>query len=161
MAPSHLRRLTGRALAAGVTGSESESDCHDERRSSGTVIVTVTLHRDASDSEFGRAALSVTCRRVGVDNSRTGPNWAASNIAEMSTADKQEKPSLPADYKVPDVWTFVEQGGAMGAMNRPTAGARFEKALQVGKHPIQLYSLGTPNGQVMYYESILWPTVKF
>ena len=32
-------------------------------------------------------------------------------------------------------------------MNRPTAGARFEKTLPVGKHPIQLYSLGTPNGQ--------------
>ena len=59
----------------------------------------------------------------------------------------EEKPSLPADYKVPEVWTFVEQGGAMGGMNRPTAGARFEKTLSVGKHPIQLYSLGTPNGQ--------------
>ena len=32
-------------------------------------------------------------------------------------------------------------------MNRPTAGARFERALPVGKHPLQLYSLGTPNGQ--------------
>lgn len=35
----------------------------------------------------------------------------------------------------------------MGAMNRPTAGARFEKALPRGKHPLQLHSLGTPNGQ--------------
>jgi len=35
----------------------------------------------------------------------------------------------------------------MGGMNRPTAGARSEKVLPVGKHPIQLYSLGTPNGQ--------------
>ena len=32
-------------------------------------------------------------------------------------------------------------------MNRPTAGSRFEKTLPVGKHPIQLYSLATPNGQ--------------
>ena len=61
--------------------------------------------------------------------------------------DKQEKPSLPADYRVPEVWNFVEQAGPMGAMNRPTSGARFEKTLPVGKHPIQLYSLGTPNGQ--------------
>lgn len=35
----------------------------------------------------------------------------------------------------------------MGAMNRPTAGARFDKKLPVGKHPLQLHSLGTPNGQ--------------
>ncbi len=60
--------------------------------------------------------------------------------------EKPAKPSLPADYQVPAVWTFEEQGGAMGGINRPTAGARSEKVLPVGKHPIQLYSLGTPNG---------------
>ena len=62
-------------------------------------------------------------------------------------ASTPEKPSLPAEYKVPAVWTYNEQGGMFGGMNRPTAGARAEKALPVGKHPIQLYSLGTPNGQ--------------
>ena len=35
----------------------------------------------------------------------------------------------------------------MGAMNRPTAGARFDEELRKGDHPYQLYSLGTPNGQ--------------
>jgi len=58
------------------------------------------------------------------------------------------KPSLPEGYQVPDVWTFQEpQGGPMGAMNRPTAGARFDEELRKGEHPYQLYSLGTPNGQ--------------
>eukprot|EP00899_Mesostigma_viride_P019808 jgi/Mesvir1/27829/Mv07508-RA.1 len=55
-------------------------------------------------------------------------------------------PSLPAEYQVPDVWT-PPQGEMMGGMNRPTAGARREQTLPCGKHDIQLYSLGTPNGQ--------------
>jgi len=59
-----------------------------------------------------------------------------------------DKESLPADYKVPDVWQEPEGlGGTFGAVNRPTAGARTEKELPRGKHDIQLYSLGTPNGK--------------
>lgn len=51
-------------------------------------------------------------------------------------------------YSPPRVWTFdAENGGTFAAINRPTAGARFEKDLPVGDHPFQLYSLGTPNGQ--------------
>lgn len=58
-----------------------------------------------------------------------------------------ERPSVPADYKVPDVWEEPSaMGGKFGGMNRPTAGPRFDQELQVGKHPLQLYSLGTPNG---------------
>ncbi len=46
------------------------------------------------------------------------------------------------------VWIWdTENAGPFGAMNRPTAGARFERDLPVGRHPIQLYSMGTPNGQ--------------
>lgn len=47
------------------------------------------------------------------------------------------------------VWKWVPDEGSnkFGSMNRPTAGSRFDKELPVGKHPIQLYSLGTPNGQ--------------
>ena len=49
-----------------------------------------------------------------------------------------EKPSVPAEYKVPDVWQEPSgMGGKFGAMNRPTAGARFDEKLQVGKHPLQ------------------------
>ena len=51
------------------------------------------------------------------------------------------------DYTPPAVWTYnPEFGGRFAAMNRPTAGARHEAKLPVGKHPLQLYSLGTPNG---------------
>ena len=50
-------------------------------------------------------------------------------------------------YIPPKVWQWQdENGGAFASINRPTAGARFERALKVGKQPIQLYSLGTPNG---------------
>jgi GST-like protein len=51
------------------------------------------------------------------------------------------------DYVPPKVWTWANQSsGRFTGINRPTAGARFEKELPVGKHPFQLYSLATPNG---------------
>ena len=51
-------------------------------------------------------------------------------------------------YTPPRVWTWDKpSGGAFADINRPTAGARFERELPVGKHPLQLYSLATPNGQ--------------
>jgi GST-like protein len=50
-------------------------------------------------------------------------------------------------YIPPTVWTFdSESGGKFASINRPTSGAQFEKELEVGKHPLQLYSLATPNG---------------
>ena len=50
-------------------------------------------------------------------------------------------------YTPPKVWTWdSESGGRFANINRPTAGAQFEKELPVGKHPLQLYSLATPNG---------------
>ncbi len=50
-------------------------------------------------------------------------------------------------YTPPKVWKWEsENGGAFASINRPTAGATHEKELPVGKHPLQLYSLGTPNG---------------
>ena len=50
-------------------------------------------------------------------------------------------------YTPPKVWTWdKENGGAWAGQNRPTAGAQFEEELEVGKHPLQLYSQGTPNG---------------
>lgn len=50
-------------------------------------------------------------------------------------------------YAPPRIWTWDEKnGGAFASINRPTAGARQEKELPVGQHPLQLYSLGTPNG---------------
>ena len=50
-------------------------------------------------------------------------------------------------YTPPDVWTWdKENGGKFASTNRPIAGATHEKELPVGKHPLQLYSLATPNG---------------
>ena len=51
------------------------------------------------------------------------------------------------DYIPPKVWTWEQpSGGTFANINRPIAGPTHEKALPVGKHPLQLYSLATPNG---------------
>ena len=50
-------------------------------------------------------------------------------------------------YEPPKVWTWeTESGGTFASINRPIAGATHDKDLPVGKHPMQLYSLATPNG---------------
>jgi GSH-dependent disulfide-bond oxidoreductase len=55
--------------------------------------------------------------------------------------------NLPAGYVPPKVWKWDKQdGGAFSSINRPIAGPTHDKELPVGKHPHQLYSLGTPNG---------------
>ncbi|HZJ95517.1 MAG TPA: glutathione-dependent disulfide-bond oxidoreductase [Thiopseudomonas sp.] len=51
-------------------------------------------------------------------------------------------------YKPPRVWTWdAESGGQWASINRPIAGPTHDAELPRGKHPLQLYSLGTPNGQ--------------
>jgi len=50
-------------------------------------------------------------------------------------------------YVPPKVWTWnKESGGRFASINRPIAGPTHDKVLPVGRHPLQLYSLGTPNG---------------
>src|SRR5829696_1146953 len=52
-----------------------------------------------------------------------------------------------SEYIPPKVWTWdKESGGRFANINRPIAGPTHEKELPVGRHPLQLYSLGTPNG---------------
>ncbi len=52
-----------------------------------------------------------------------------------------------ADYTPPKVWTWDKaSGGRFANINRPIAGPTHDKDLPVGRHPLQLYSLGTPNG---------------
>ena len=53
----------------------------------------------------------------------------------------------PTPYTPPKVWAWNQQnGGRFASINRPTAGATHEKDAPVGRHPLQLYSLATPNG---------------
>ncbi|MCZ8149848.1 MAG: glutathione-dependent disulfide-bond oxidoreductase [Roseomonas sp.] len=55
--------------------------------------------------------------------------------------------STPSDYAPPTIWTWNKaNGGRFANINRPIAGPTHEKELPVGRHPLQLYSLGTPNG---------------
>ena len=51
------------------------------------------------------------------------------------------------EYTPPSVWTWDQSsGGRFASINRPIAGPTHDKELPVGEHPLQLYSLGTPNG---------------
>lgn len=53
----------------------------------------------------------------------------------------------PNDYTPPRVWTWNQgAGGEFASINRPIAGPTHDKELPVGEHPLQLYSLATPNG---------------
>ena len=55
--------------------------------------------------------------------------------------------SDPTNYTPPPVWTWNKpSGGTFASINRPIAGPTHAKALPVGRHPLQLYSLATPNG---------------
>jgi GSH-dependent disulfide-bond oxidoreductase len=53
----------------------------------------------------------------------------------------------PSGYVPPKVWTWDKSnGGQFANINRPISGATHDKILPIGKHPLQLYSMGTPNG---------------
>ena len=69
-------------------------------------------------------------------------------MSDAPTKDKTKPPSnVPVDYTPPKVWTWTkESGGRFASINRPVSGPTHEKALPIGRHPMQLYSLATPNG---------------
>jgi len=55
--------------------------------------------------------------------------------------------SSSSEYTPPKIWTWnKESGGRFASTNRPISGPTHDKDLPVGRHPLQLYSLGTPNG---------------
>ena len=55
--------------------------------------------------------------------------------------------SSDTPWTPPAIWTWnTASGGKFASINRPVAGATHERVLPVGRHPLQLYSLGTPNG---------------
>jgi GST-like protein len=61
------------------------------------------------------------------------------------------------EYEPPKVWVAKPALGRFANINKPTAGAQYERELPVGRHPFQLYSLGTPNGQkvTIMFEELL------
>lgn len=66
--------------------------------------------------------------------------------------------SNSSEYVPPTVWTWDKaSGGQFASINRPVAGPTHDKALPVGRHPFQLYSLATPNGQkvTILFEELL------
>ncbi|MBL8329362.1 MAG: glutathione-dependent disulfide-bond oxidoreductase [Rubrivivax sp.] len=66
----------------------------------------------------------------------------------MSDTPDSPESATPAAYTPPAVWTWNSaNGGRFANINRPIAGATHEQPLPVGRHPLQLYSMGTPNGQ--------------
>ena len=67
----------------------------------------------------------------------------------MADEETTDDPALnqPPGYVPPRVWTWdAPSGGQFASINRPVSGATHDKELPVGRHPLQLYSLGTPNG---------------
>src|SRR5437870_1731366 len=62
-------------------------------------------------------------------------------------SDEKVKPSLPEGYMPAEVWQWDRDKRVSFAGNRPIAGPTHDKELPVGRHPIQLYSVGSPNGQ--------------
>ena len=76
-----------------------------------------------------------------------GSNPKQSILTQSEPDAMTNPPNQPADYTPPKVWTWEPgNGGKFANINRPTAGAIKEQELPRGKHPLQLYSLATPNG---------------
>ena len=80
------------------------------------------------------------------------------NVKEHALAKKGSKMPETNEYQPPKVWEWKKgSGGKFANINRPIAGATHEKELPRGKHPFQLYSLATPNGQkvTIMFEELL------
>jgi GST-like protein len=68
-------------------------------------------------------------------------------MTNQPNTESQASAKHATDYLPPKVWIWDKaNGGRFANINRPIAGATHEKSLPVGHHPLQLYSLGTPNG---------------
>jgi GST-like protein len=76
----------------------------------------------------------------------TAPARLCPPYESLQTFGANRVTDIPA-YEPPKVWTWnKESGGGFASINRPIAGPTHEKELPVGRHPLQLYSLATPNG---------------
>jgi GST-like protein len=76
-----------------------------------------------------------------------GSGYTAAPQADCLSSNSGAPSVTDSDYVPPKVWTWIKpSGGTFANINRPIAGPTHEKELPVGRHPLQLYSLGTPNG---------------
>ena len=88
------------------------------------------------------AARAVHLFGLSIDFSNTTPSEECFMTTQSTASDNQ-----PPEYVPPTVWTPEKpSGGQFANINRPVSGATHEKELPRGRHPLQLYSLGTPNG---------------
>jgi len=74
--------------------------------------------------------------------------WTAGTSPAVAATDSRSQPVTDSSpYVPPKVWAWSkESGGQFASINRPIAGPTHDKELPVGRHPLQLYSLATPNG---------------
>src|SRR6185437_11967388 len=101
--------------------------------------------RGAGRSAWARMLLdsSRRCKRPRDERPDARYNAASSLKHEDRSSPMSDSPA----YVPPKVWTWKkENGGQFSTLNRPTAGATHDKVLPVGRPPLQLYSLATPNG---------------
>jgi hypothetical protein len=114
--------------------------------------VLIELHGDVAAVESSFFALQVPAHQPTLETflcgryvdrfERRGKEWRVAARTVVYDWLEERQPYIP-----PKVWTPPESsGGRFANINRPVAGPTHEKALPVGKHPLQLYSLGTPNG---------------
>lgn len=85
------------------------------------------------------------------------------NVNRIDTHFRKQIMTEDTAYQPPKVWTWEQpNGGTWGSTNRPVAGATHDRALPRGRHPLQLYSLATPNGQkvTIMLEELLALSVK-
>src|SRR5277367_2066493 len=81
--------------------------------------------------------------RARPDLTKSGPGSCAASRTDAGALNMANQ----VEYTPPRIWTWIEEnGGAWASINRPVSGATHDEALPIGRHPLQLYSLGTPNG---------------
>jgi GST-like protein len=84
---------------------------------------------------------------MAIKKSRTGSGYTPGRQADCFPSNSGVPTVTNSEYVPPQVWTWVKpSGGTFANINRPIAGPTHEKELPVGRHPLQLYSQGTPNG---------------
>src|SRR6202167_4424757 len=97
-----------------------------------------------------RSGTSKRCGRCSPRTIRAQPDLTKSGPGSRDasgTASGASNMTNQSEYFPPRIWTWSqENGGAWASINRPVSGPTHDKELPVGRHPLQLYSLGTPNG---------------